>query len=127
MGATIKHHLQLLKQDKPERNSYLKIAQLLEDSFYVDKLITGADDDHRAFAIYQKSKEMMSKGEFNLRKWNSNSKTLLQKMARSELKENDKNAKSVNKMPVASTVEDDESYAKSSTRIPDCTTHDDKE
>lgn len=60
LGATIKHHLQLLTQDEPE------IAQLLENLFYVDDLITGADDDQRAFVIYQKSKEMMSKGGFNL-------------------------------------------------------------
>ena len=46
----------------------------------MDDLITEADEDQRAFDIYQKSKEMMSKGGFNLRKWNSNSKTLLQKI-----------------------------------------------
>lgn len=99
MGATIKHHLQLLKQDKPE------IAQLLENLFYVDNLITRADEDQRAFDIYQKSKQMMSKGGFNLRKWNSNSKTLLQKIASSEFTENEKNAKSVNKTPAEITAE----------------------
>ena len=120
LGATIKHYLQLLKQDKPE------IAQLFENSFYVDDLIAGAEEDQRAFDIYQKSKEIMSKGGFNLRKWNSNSKTLFQKIASSEFTENQKNAKSVNKMPAEITAEDDESYAKSSTGIGDCTTHDDR-
>lgn len=99
LGATIKHHLQLLKQDKPE------IAQLLENLFYVDNLITRADEDQRAFDIYQKSKQMMSKGGFNLRKWNSNSKTLLQKIASSEFTENEKNAKSVNKTLAEITAE----------------------
>ena len=120
LGATIKHHLQLLKQDEAG------IADLLENSFYVDFPITGADDDQRAFVIYQKSKEMMSKGGLDLRKWNSNSKTLLQKIASSELTENDENAKSLNKMPTEITAEDDESYAKSSTGITDCTTYDDR-
>ena len=118
LGTTIKHHLELLEQDEPE------IAQLLENLFYVDDLITGADEDQRAFAIYQKSKETMSKGGFNLRKWNSNSKTFLQKTVSSELTENEKNAESVNKMPTEITAEDDESYAKSSTGITDCATHD---
>ena len=92
----------------------------------MDDLITGADEDQRAFDIYQKSKEMMSKGGFNLRKWNSNSKQLLQKIASSEFTENERNAKSVNKMTAEITAEDDESYAKSSTGISDCTTHDDR-
>lgn len=119
LGASIKHHVQLLKQDEAG------IADLLEN-FYVDFPITGGDDDQRAFVIYQKSKEMMSKGGLDLRKWNSNSKTLLQKIVSSELTENDENAKSLNKMPTEITAEDDESYAKSSTGITDCTTYDDR-
>lgn len=67
----------------------------------------------------------MSKGGFNLRKWNSNLRTLLQKIASSELSENDENAKSVDKTPAQINAEDDESYAKSSTGITDCTTNDD--
>lgn len=53
-------------------------------------------------------------------------KTLLQKIASSELTENDENAKSLNKMPTEITAKDDESYAKSSTGITDCTTYDDR-
>ena len=72
LGATITHHLDSYKERYPE------LVQLIKDSLYVDDLLAGASDVHEGFNIYQQSKELMAKGAFNLRKWNSNSQNLLQ-------------------------------------------------
>jgi hypothetical protein len=52
------------------------ISQLLKESLYVDDFAGGADNDQEALDIYDKSQEVMKKGAFVLRKWNSNSKVL---------------------------------------------------
>ncbi|PFX11054.1 hypothetical protein AWC38_SpisGene25514, partial [Stylophora pistillata] len=102
LGATIKHHLRLYKQSEPE------MAEMLEKSLYVDDLITGTETDEEALVVYKKSKQIMAEGGFNLRKWNSNSRTLLRAIESveysSEAKSNQDN-----------TTEDDESYANLST------------
>ena len=46
---------------------------LLRDSFYVDDFAGGAYKDSEALQIYRTSQELMHKGGFPLRKWNSNS------------------------------------------------------
>ena len=46
---------------------------LLRDSFYVDDFAGGAYKDSEALQIYRTSQELMNKGGFPLRKWNSNS------------------------------------------------------
>ena len=101
LGATIKHHLHLYKQSEPE------MAEMLEKSLYVDDLITGTETDEEAIDVYKKSKQIMADGGFNLRKWNSNSRTLVRAI---ENVENSNEAKSKQEI----TAEDDESYAKSS-------------
>lgn len=63
LGTTILHHLQLHKQSDPE------IAQLLEQSLYVDNLLTGESDKERGLSVYKRCKKVMSSGGFNLRKW----------------------------------------------------------
>lgn len=102
LGATIKHHLRLYKQSEPE------MAEMLERSLYVDDLITGTETDEEALVVYKKSKQIMAEGGFNLRKWNSNSRTLLRAI---ESVENSSGAQSNQDI----TTEDDESYAKLST------------
>ena len=44
---------------------------------YADNLSCGAVNTTKAFEIYQLSKEIMLRGGFKLRKWNSNDKGLL--------------------------------------------------
>jgi hypothetical protein len=102
LGATIKHHLRLFKQSEPE------IAELLEKSLYVDDLVTGAENDEKALTIFKKSKQIMAEGGFNLRKWHSNSHTLLRAVESYEVSSEIKSNQDA-------TTEDDESYAKSST------------
>ena len=66
LGATILHHLKLYKQSDPE------MVELLEQSFYMDDLLTGECNEEKALAIYHRAKRLMSEGGFNLRKWKIN-------------------------------------------------------
>ena len=68
LASTIRYHLSKYEE------SELKIVSLLRDSFYVDDFAGGAYEDSEALQIYRTSKELMNKGGFQLRKWNSNSK-----------------------------------------------------
>ena len=141
LGAIINHHVKLYEQTEPE------MSQLLSKSFYVDDFVSGAENEDEGFEIYVKSKKIMREGGFNLRKWSSNSRKLMTKIASSERKyheiEGKNNNLSIfdsentttgstnqqgdmsscednsNANPTNQTklFEDDESYAKSSTRI----------
>ena len=77
---------------------------------YITDLLTGEDNDERAFTVYQKSKKIMASGGFNLIKWNSNSPTLLKSIQVCESSQEQKSTDNT-------TAEDDESYTKSSTTL----------
>ena len=66
LGATILHHLPSYEISEPE------VAERLRKDLYVDDLISRTDTEPGAIVLYKKSKEMMSEGGSNLRKWNSN-------------------------------------------------------
>ena len=66
MGATIQHHLKKHKKQESE------IVEHLKKSLYVDDFVSGAENDEKAIEIYKGSKQLMSIGGFNLRKWSSN-------------------------------------------------------
>ena len=102
LGETIAHHLNLYKQSEPE------MYELLRKSLYVDDLLTGEENDENGFVVYQKSKKIMASGGFNLRKWNSNSQTLLKSIETCESLQEQRGSVD------HATAEDDESYAKSS-------------
>jgi len=118
LGATILHHLQLHKQSDPE------IAELLEQSLYVDDLLTGESDEERGLAVYKRCKKVMSSGGFNLRKWRSNSQKLQMEIAKRESSPGSTNTQqdvmNVNK-------EDDESFAKSSVGCEPATSDNEKQ
>ena len=82
--------------------------QLLEQSFYVDDLLTGESNDEKSLIIYHRAKKLMAKGGFNLRKWKTNSLKLQRAIAEHECVTKSICASSDNK-------EDYESYAKSNT------------
>lgn len=65
------------------------MAEMLNNSLYVDDLITGKDDETAAFAIYKKSKAIMVEGRFHLRKWNSNLASLIEEIAKLEVPNNE--------------------------------------
>ncbi len=51
---------------------------------YVDDLVSGAHKDDQAFEIYQNTKRVMSDGGFKLRKWCSNSASLVEAINKAE-------------------------------------------
>lgn len=56
------------------------VSQLLKDSLYVDDFAGVVDNDQEAIEIYNKSQGIMEKGGIRLRKWNSDSKVLKDKI-----------------------------------------------
>ena len=97
LGSVIQHHLDLYKKSEPE------MAELLSKAFYVDDLSTGEKNVAKIFEIYDTAKEIMASGRFNLSKWSSNSKEVMERIEQVESKcvGNDVNHR-----------EDDETYAK---------------
>ena len=78
LGATIRHHLDLYKEEHPA------LVELIKKSLYVDDLITGDDSVDNAISVYKNSKKIMSEGGFNLRKWKSNSDIVTEAINRLE-------------------------------------------
>ena len=72
LGAIVTHHVHKYHHDKePE------MCHCIEQSLYVDDLITGAKSTDDAFKLYKTAKTLMSDGGFNLHKWKSNIHSLL--------------------------------------------------
>ena len=101
LGATINHHLDACKNNKVD------MVERLRDSLYVDDFVSGAEDDEKAFEVYNESKEIMRTGGFNLRKWHSNSSNLM-KSINSVEHEVDANSNT------STVLEEDLSFAKAS-------------
>lgn len=80
LGATIEHHLELHKEHKP------KAVETIKNCLYVDDFVAGAEDENQAFTIYKEAKDILLSGGFNLRKWNSNSKKLVEAINNEEEK-----------------------------------------
>ena len=70
LNATIKHHIEGHAASQPE------VVRLLAQSIYVDDVVCGADREHEAYALYTKSREILSHGSFNLRKFTTNAPSL---------------------------------------------------
>ena len=102
LGATMFKHLNLYEDQYPE------LVELIRKSLYVDDFLSGGSDDNQAFDIYQKSKEIMSQGGFNLRKWQSNSCTLLESVNQFESDQHQLTGPVEGKV-----ILEDETYAKS--------------
>ena len=77
LGATIQHHIALFSGTHPEA---VQILQRL----YADDLSCRVDSSPQAFTLYQYCKYIMSQGAFNLRKWNSNDKDVLDRINNAE-------------------------------------------
>ncbi len=67
LNATIKHHIEEYEDSHPE------VVRALAQSIYV---VCGADREHEAHMLYARSKEILSHGSFNLRKFTTNATAL---------------------------------------------------
>ena len=73
LGKVIEHHLSKYEASEPAVVNELK-------NLYVDDFASSFENDDVAFETYKTAKEIMQEGNFNLRKWNTNSDTLLQRI-----------------------------------------------
>ncbi|CAH2092355.1 unnamed protein product [Euphydryas editha] len=56
------------------------IAKIILNDFYMDDVMTGAENIEDAYRIYKELTEVLAKGGFPLQKWKSNSKEILAKI-----------------------------------------------
>ena len=70
LNATLRHHMEKYRTSHPE------LVNILTESTYVDDVIFGADTEAEAYDLYRSSKEVMSHGQFNLRKFVTNTPSL---------------------------------------------------
>ena len=78
LNGTSKHHIEKYQEEDPE------FVQKFLSGIYVDDLSSGAKDDNAAYELYIKSKQRLSEGGFNLRKFLSNSPVLMQRIQQNE-------------------------------------------
>lgn len=102
LNATIKHLVERYKDTDPG------FVEMFLRSIYVDDVTFGAEDDEDAYHLYQKSKQVMLEGGFNLRKFVTNSNQLRMKIEQAEQEMN-----TVKKQEANPEVhEEDETYTK---------------
>ena len=103
----ISHHLSEHQEQHPD------LVHYIASSLYVDDLIAGEDTVERAFHLYMQAKGLMAKGNFNLRKWNSNSQELLSKIRNFEQLSSEEGELSPSVMHSPAISEENTSYMKS--------------
>ena len=74
LNVTIRHHVNTCML-----NDNALALELLK-SLYVDDFVSGAKDVNNAFSLSKEIKLCLKSGGFNMRKWNSNSASLLQSL-----------------------------------------------
>jgi len=70
---------------KDEGEAFPQAAKVLRSQIYVDDIITGADDEKAALELREQLVQLLQRGGFELRKWSSNSPTLLQSLPKEHL------------------------------------------
>ncbi|CAK1587986.1 unnamed protein product [Parnassius mnemosyne] len=68
----------LVKVADDESDKYPEAAEIVKTSFYMDDLMTGANTEKQAIAIYEQVNKLLESAGFILQKWSSNSENLLQ-------------------------------------------------
>ena len=99
-NATIKHHVEQYSPEYPE------LVSLFMRLIYADDVSFGADNEESAFELYTKSKELLSRGGFNLCKFVSNSALLSNRIKAKEL------GADVSRHTKPKVIEEDKSYTK---------------
>ena len=78
LAGTVEQHLSTQNETDPD------IVELRPSSLYVDDFAGGAHNDSQAFEVYKSSREIMNSGGFTLRKWNSNSREVRERIAKEQ-------------------------------------------
>ena len=78
LNGTVQHHIAKYATDDPQ------FAQDMLSSLYVDDFNGGKSNVSEAADLYRKTKYRMKDGNFNLRKWNSNSRELTELIKKEE-------------------------------------------
>lgn len=73
--------LKQLAQD--EKLNYPETFDVINNDFYMDDLLTGANDENAATNLQKRVTEIMAKGQFEMHKWASNSHVVLQEIPNS--------------------------------------------
>ena len=104
LNSTIREHLSKYK------NVYPNIVQQVEDSLYVDDLLSGSENDNSGFELYETAKKVMAEGSFKCRSYSA---ALMNRIKEIEVGiENE--CRTVNNEVKATTIqEDDDTYTKS--------------
>uniref|UniRef100_A0A182MIR3 Uncharacterized protein n=1 Tax=Anopheles culicifacies TaxID=139723 RepID=A0A182MIR3_9DIPT len=68
-----------------EGDSFPRAKTALQEDFYVDDFLGGANTEEEARRLSEELIELMAKGGFHLQKWNSNSTVVLEKIASEDL------------------------------------------
>ena len=110
LASRIRHRLdsQVFEEFKPH------FIELLKKSLYVDDLVTGEGDEAKALELCSKSKSLMQRGGFNLRKWKTNSKIVQDAINGM----NDRANPTTEPGSTKTITEEDESYAKTTNGPP---------
>ena len=96
LNGTVQHHIAKYATED------LQFAQDMLSSLYVDNFNGGKSNVSEAADLYQKTKSRMKDGNFNLRKWNSNSRELTELTKKEEQVDKD----------IPKVSEEDETYAR---------------
>ena len=80
LNATLKHHVTKYYDNDPV------LARNTLEGLYVDDWTSGGEDDDEAYALYNTTKACFAAGGFNLRKWASNKKEVIEKITLDRLK-----------------------------------------
>ena len=78
LNATLLKHVTSYEKEDPE------FVSLMLRLLYVDDLSLSLKEVEEAYQLYLKSRERMNQGGFNLHKWLSNSKALMEKITEME-------------------------------------------
>ena len=104
------------------KTAHFRLPSVAQKRSCLSSLITGDDDEKAVFAIYKKSKVIMAEGGFRLRKWNSNTASLIEEIAKLEVPNNEIPASQQTRDFPDDKKEDDD--AKSSTSLSSPTSSD---
>ena len=75
-GATSSPFILNATLDKHLKQFNHPVAERIREDIYVDDLVSGAQDDHKAVTFYTNAQTLMLPGGFNLRSWSSNNEAV---------------------------------------------------